>query len=89
MKVSQPLILCYHCKMPNLRKAGDLVCTKPYRPFCSKRCQLIDLGEWSGENNKISSAMNGDSEGVDKAEFIEEIEAMLAQNDDSFLKTNG
>ena len=22
----------------------------PFRPFCSKRCQLIDLGEWaSGE----------------------------------------
>jgi len=19
----------------------------PYRPFCSKRCQLIDLGEWA------------------------------------------
>ena len=21
----------------------------PYRPFCSKRCQLIDLGEWAEE----------------------------------------
>ncbi|AEW76296.1 zinc-binding protein [Aggregatibacter actinomycetemcomitans ANH9381] len=21
----------------------------PYRPFCSKRCQLIDLGEWAAE----------------------------------------
>ncbi|GJA09885.1 hypothetical protein KAM334_11960 [Aeromonas caviae] len=19
----------------------------PFRPFCSKRCQLIDLGEWA------------------------------------------
>ena len=26
-----------------------------FRPFCSKRCQLIDLGEWSFENNKIST----------------------------------
>lgn len=25
----------------------------PYRPFCSKRCQLIDLGEWAAEEKKI------------------------------------
>lgn len=26
-----------------------------YRPFCSKRCQLIDLGEWASEEKRISS----------------------------------
>lgn len=25
----------------------------PFRPFCSKRCQLIDLGEWASENHRI------------------------------------
>ncbi|PHI39576.1 DNA gyrase inhibitor YacG [Actinobacillus succinogenes] len=25
----------------------------PYRPFCSKRCQLIDLGEWADEEKAI------------------------------------
>lgn len=25
----------------------------PYRPFCSKRCQLIDLGEWADESHTI------------------------------------
>lgn len=25
----------------------------PYRPFCSERCKLIDLGEWASENHKI------------------------------------
>ena len=25
----------------------------PYRPFCSDRCRLIDLGEWASENHKI------------------------------------
>ncbi len=25
----------------------------PYRPFCSKRCQLIDLGEWANESYKV------------------------------------
>ena len=25
----------------------------PFRPFCSKRCQLIDLGEWANEEKRI------------------------------------
>ena len=25
----------------------------PYRPFCSERCKLIDLGEWADEGYKI------------------------------------
>ncbi len=25
-----------------------------YRPFCSKKCKLIDLGEWANEEKKIS-----------------------------------
>lgn len=37
------------------------ICHKPvawnensiYRPFCSKRCQLIDLGEWANEEKSI------------------------------------
>lgn len=29
--------------------------TSPYRPFCSKRCQLIDLGEWAAEEKRIPS----------------------------------
>ena len=27
----------------------------PWRPFCSKRCQLIDLGEWATEEKFIPS----------------------------------
>lgn len=26
-----------------------------WRPFCSKRCQLIDLGEWANEEKRIAS----------------------------------
>ena len=25
----------------------------PYRPFCSERCKLIDLGGWFSGNNAI------------------------------------
>jgi endogenous inhibitor of DNA gyrase (YacG/DUF329 family) len=25
----------------------------PYRPFCSERCKLIDLGQWATESYRI------------------------------------
>lgn len=28
----------------------------PCRPFCSERCQLIDLGEWADESHKIKGS---------------------------------
>lgn len=27
--------------------------SSPWRPFCSERCRLIDLGEWFGEGRLI------------------------------------
>lgn len=27
--------------------------TNPFRPFCSERCKLIDLGDWASEKNKV------------------------------------
>ncbi|WP_409421115.1 DNA gyrase inhibitor YacG [Pseudaeromonas sp. ZJS20] len=44
-----PLIVhCPHCgsEVPWSEQS-------PYRPFCSKRCQLIDLGEWAEEEKRI------------------------------------
>lgn len=36
----------------------------PFRPFCSKRCQLIDLGEWANEEKCIpSQGEQSDSDG--------------------------
>ncbi|MGI9553934.1 MAG: DNA gyrase inhibitor YacG [Thermodesulfobacteriota bacterium] len=26
-----------------------------YRPFCSERCKLIDLGEWADEKFKVET----------------------------------
>jgi hypothetical protein len=25
----------------------------PFRPFCSERCKMIDLGAWAGEEFRI------------------------------------
>ena len=27
--------------------------TSPYRPFCSERCKLIDLGAWATESYRV------------------------------------
>jgi len=26
----------------------------PFRPFCSERCKLMDLGAWAGEEYRIA-----------------------------------
>ncbi|MFL0796824.1 MAG: DNA gyrase inhibitor YacG [Cellvibrionaceae bacterium] len=32
----------------------------PYRPFCSKRCKLIDFGDWAEERNSIPGSPSFD-----------------------------
>jgi len=38
---------CPYCQQ--LSKWKD----NPFRPFCSERCKLIDLGQWVGEQYRI------------------------------------
>ncbi|MFC0309365.1 DNA gyrase inhibitor YacG [Gallibacterium trehalosifermentans] len=40
---------------PICKKSVIWSAESPYRPFCSKRCQLIDLGEWAAEEKRIAS----------------------------------
>jgi endogenous inhibitor of DNA gyrase (YacG/DUF329 family) len=36
----------------------------PFRPFCSKQCQMIDFGDWATESNTIPGAPDmSDSDG--------------------------
>ncbi|GAA0814939.1 DNA gyrase inhibitor YacG [Colwellia sp. D2M02] len=49
-------VSCPHCKA----KVAWLP-SNEFRPFCSKRCQLIDLGEWAEEGHKISQPIQMDS----------------------------
>ncbi|GFO57211.1 hypothetical protein GMSM_42180 [Geomonas sp. Red276] len=39
-------------KCPHCRKEAPLQ-DNPYRPFCSKRCKMIDLGTWANEGYRI------------------------------------
>ncbi|RME32906.1 MAG: DNA gyrase inhibitor YacG [Gammaproteobacteria bacterium] len=34
----------------------------PWRPFCSERCKLIDLGAWLGERHVIPGEPAGEAE---------------------------
>jgi endogenous inhibitor of DNA gyrase (YacG/DUF329 family) len=41
---------------PSCKKAGDWFAT-PFGPFCSKRCRLVDLGKWFGEEHVVSGPL--------------------------------
>ena len=45
-------------KCPEGGKATEYSPENEYRPFCSKRCKLIDLGEWIEGRYKINSEEN-------------------------------
>lgn len=38
---------------PNCKKQHNWHDSKPYSPFCSERCRLIDLGAWAAEEHRI------------------------------------
>jgi hypothetical protein len=46
---------------PICRKPVDLQ-TSPDFPFCSERCRLMDLGNWSSEKYKIGGLVFDESE---------------------------
>lgn len=38
-----------------------------WKPFCSERCKLIDLGEWASEGHRIAGqAVNTESIDIDE-----------------------
>ncbi|QIW16464.1 DNA gyrase inhibitor [Pasteurellaceae bacterium RH1A] len=47
--MSETIVNCPTCEKEVVWSAQN-----PYRPFCSERCKLIDLGEWASENRVIA-----------------------------------
>ncbi|MGC3872086.1 DNA gyrase inhibitor YacG [Halomonas sp. GXIMD04776] len=39
---------------PECRAKVVWTTNNPYRPFCSKRCRLLDLGAWADESHRIA-----------------------------------
>lgn len=58
-------INCPQCGNPTEYSAENR-----YRPFCSQRCRLIDLGEWASEGYQIAAEPSLDdySTGLDPEE---------------------
>jgi len=44
----------------------------PWRPFCSERCKLIDLGKWVSDEYKIPIKSEEEIEGIAEEEKKEE-----------------
>jgi hypothetical protein len=42
------MMRCAICKKP-----VDMSPANPFRPFCSERCQMVDLGTWASEKYRI------------------------------------
>ncbi len=38
---------------PTCGKTVEWVSEQRWRPFCSERCRLIDLGEWASESYRV------------------------------------
>lgn len=47
MPKTKTIVFCPTCSKKVLWGKSD------FRPFCSKRCRLIDLGDWASEKFKI------------------------------------
>jgi len=45
---NQHKIVCPTCSQKNTWRPENV-----FKPFCSDRCKLIDLGEWASEGRKI------------------------------------
>ena len=57
------LVNCPQCGKPVAWSTGN-----PYRPFCSERCRLIDLGQWASESYRIPVAENDRGEEAERGD---------------------
>jgi uncharacterized protein len=46
-------------KCPTCRRPVEWTPDSAYRPFCSERCRLIDLGAWFDEKHRIPDESPG------------------------------
>jgi uncharacterized protein len=51
---------CPICKGP-----ADITPANRFRPFCSERCQMVDLGKWAGGDYRVAGGAVEDREHPD------------------------
>jgi endogenous inhibitor of DNA gyrase (YacG/DUF329 family) len=47
---------------PRCRAPASLSAQNKWRPFCSERCKLIDLGDWAAERYRVAQTAKPSSE---------------------------
>jgi len=50
-----------HCPLCHKKTTWE---ENPFRPFCSERCKLTDLGLWAGEKYRIAADESAEEEGT-------------------------
>lgn len=68
----------------NCRTCGKETVFSPenkFRPFCSERCKLFDLGQWASENYRVPTQDGGSVQEL--AEAIEDDIQQSSRRDDS------
>jgi endogenous inhibitor of DNA gyrase (YacG/DUF329 family) len=51
MAIETRVVACPQCGKPVAWESSN-----PFRPFCSERCKMIDLGAWATESYRIPLA---------------------------------
>ncbi len=54
-----------------------------FRPFCSERCRLIDLGEWASESHRIADKQPLEA-GIGDADLLALDEELMTQENQFF-----
>ena len=75
--MNQRQIKCPQCGHLTFYSADNL-----FRPFCSERCRLIDLGAWASESYKVSHTNNDTDHDEDDKESESFIKSNPSENDE-------
>lgn len=73
-----------HVNCPQCKKSVIWDSNNSHRPFCSKRCQMIDLGAWAEEEHKISQPIQQDV--VLSEEQLDQLETESLQHHKFFVE---
>ena len=52
-------------RCPICKKPTDTPKNNPFRPFCSERCRLVDLGTWASGDYRVAGGKVDDKEHPD------------------------
>ena len=61
--MKQPVVNCPQCGKIIIWNSANR-----YRPFCSERCKMIDLGQWATESYRIPESEKQEGETLKKDE---------------------